>query len=260
MKTVIVIPSRYHSTRLPGKPLLDIAGEPMVVRVWRRCCAVRGADRVVVATDDKRIAAVVKRAGGEAKMTAASHPSGSDRACEAIADEECDLVVNVQGDEPFLDPGAVDRLIDFYRDGGDAPAATLATAMGEAKDLFDPAVVKVLIAEDGNAIYFSRFPIPFRREMWEVEGTIWRGRAEEAALLSAGGCYRHLGVYAFRPDFLRLYTSWRPTPGEKAERLEQLRILEHGERIHVIVTDYQGYGVDTPEDLERARREAGGTV
>jgi 3-deoxy-manno-octulosonate cytidylyltransferase (CMP-KDO synthetase) len=257
MKTVIVIPSRYQSTRLPGKPLLDIGGEAMVVRVWRRCCAVRGADRVVVATDDERIAAVVEKAGGEVKMTAASHPSGSDRVCEAVAGEECDLVVNVQGDEPFLDPGAVDGLIDFYRDGGDAPAATLATTIGEAKDLFDPAVVKVLIGEDGRAVYFSRFPIPFRREMWEVEETTWRGRAGEGEPFSAGVCYRHLGVYAFRPDFLRLYTSWRPTPGERAERLEQLRILEHGERIQVIVTDYQGQGVDTPEDLERARLEAG---
>lgn len=260
MKTVIVVPSRYHSTRLPGKPLLDIAGEPMVVRVWRRCRAVRGADRVVVATDDERIAAAVEEAGGEAKMTASTHPSGSDRACEAVAGEECDLVVNVQGDEPFLDPGAVDGLIDYFRAGGDAPAATLATALGGARELFDPDVVKVLVGEDGRAVYFSRFPIPYRREMWEVKGTLWRGRAEEEGTGSAGSCYRHLGVYAFRPDFLRLYTSWRPTPGEQAERLEQLRILEHGERIQVLVTDYQGQGVDTPEDLERAREEAGGKV
>ncbi len=256
MKTVIVIPARFASTRLPGKPLLEIAGEAMVVRVWRRCSEVRGVERVIVATDDERVRLAVTEAGGEAMMTSPDHRSGTDRVAEAVGSVDCDLVVNVQGDEPFLEPRAVEELLDCFERGGEAPVATLATEIDKRSELFDPAVVKVLVGTEGRAVYFSRFPIPFRPELWKIEGQRWTGGAGED--LSGLPCpyYRHLGIYAFRRDYLRTFTGLEPTPGELAERLEQLRILESGTGVQVVVTTYGGLAVDTPGDLERARREA----
>lgn len=253
MKTVIVIPARFGSTRLPGKPLLEIAGEAMVVRVWRRCGEVRGVERVIVATDDERVRSAVTEAGGEAMMTSPDHRSGTDRVAETVGSVDCDLVVNVQGDEPFLEPRAVEELLDYFEREGEAPVATLATQISKRSELFDPAVVKVLVGTEGRAVYFSRFPIPFRPELWKVEGQRWTG----AALSNLPGpYYRHLGIYAFRRDYLRTFTELEPTPGELAECLEQLRILESGTGVQVVVTTYGGLAVDTPGDLERARREA----
>lgn len=256
MRTVIVIPARFASTRLPGKPLLEIAGEAMVVRVWRRCCETRGIGQVIVATDDERIRAAVTEAGGEAMMTSPDHRSGTDRVAEAVESVACDLVVNVQGDEPFLEPRAVEELVDYFERGGEAPVATLATEIATRAELFDPAVVKVLLGREGRAVYFSRFPIPFRQELWEVEGRCWTGAAGEDLATIPGSYYRHLGIYAFRRDYLRTFTGLEPTPGESAEHLEQLRILESGTGVQVVVTTYCGFAVDTPADLERARREA----
>lgn len=258
MKTVIAIPARYGSARLPGKPLLDIAGVPMIIRVWKRCCAVRGVSRIIVATDDQRIVSVLREAGAEARITSSDHRSGTDRVAEAVRDIECDLVVNVQGDEPFIEPAAVESLIGYFVSGGSAPVATLATALREGRDLLNPSVVKVLVGLDGRAVYFSRFPIPFRREMWDVEGTEWTFSSPAFTESSIDGYFRHVGVYAFRPAFLQVFTSLEPTPAERAERLEQLRVLENGEKIQVVVSGYREHGVDTAEDLERARRRARG--
>lgn len=254
MKTLIVIPARYGASRLPGKPLLDIGGETMVVRVWRRCRVVPGEVQVLVATDDERIVRCVEEAGGEAVMTSPGHTSGTDRVAEAAADRECDLVINVQGDEPFIDPSSVGKLITYFSGGGDADAATLAAPVEKSADLFDPAVVKVLIGDGGRGVCFSRYPVPFSPDLWEIDGRRWTGRIEESSVKKY---FRHLGIYAFRPGFLRTFTSLGPTDGEVAERLEQLRILEHGYRIHVVVTAGGGPGVDTAEDLERARRKVG---
>jgi len=247
------------STRLPAKALADIGGEPMVVRVWRRCSLVRGVASVLVATDDERIGAAVRAVGGRAVLTAATHASGTDRIAAAVRDEVCDLVLNVQGDEPFVEPGPLEALIAAFAAAGPPETATLAAQISDADDLFNPAVVKVLVGTDGYAVYFSRHPIPWREGFREagpgaVAGTC--GGAVETA-----GYLRHIGIYAYRPAFLQRFTALAPTFGERSERLEQLRILEHGHRIRVVLTPWDALAVDTQEDLDRARaraaREAG---
>lgn len=254
MKVVIAIPARIGSTRLPGKALADIGGEPMVVRVWRRCSQVRGAATVLVATDDERICAAVRAAGGRAMLTAAHHASGTDRIAAAVHGEECDLVVNVQGDEPFVESGPLEALIAVFAASEPPETATLATPIREAADLLNPAVVKVLVGRDGYAVYFSRHPIPWRED--------FRDTGAAAAAVSCGGTIdttgylRHIGVYAYRPAFLQQFTSFEPTFGEQSERLEQLRILESGHRIRVVITPWDALAVDTQEDLEQARDRA----
>ena len=237
-KTVIVIPARYGSVRLPGKPLLPIGGEPMVVRVWRKCRLVSGVDRVLVATDDERIRDAVRSAGGEAVMTSASHSSGTDRVAEAVKDMKCNAVVNVQGDEPFIEPGAIARAIDLLRPEHAPPVGTLACPVGSADELTDPAVVKVVIGQDGSALYFSRLPIPYRQELWDDGGQGWKLSAAARDAGEIQGYLRHVGVYAFRKSFLQKYSGMEATAAERSEKLEQLRILERGERIGVAVTEY----------------------
>jgi len=253
---VIVIPARYFSSRLPGKPLMPIGGEPMIVRVWKRCMQVKGVNRVVVATDDERIRRAVEESGGEAVMTSPEHPSGTDRVAEVAEGLNCDVVVNVQGDEPFIDPRAVERLISVF--GGQEPpqVATLAEPIMNVRDLLDISVVKVVIGEKGDAVYFSRLPIPFRESFWEAEDRGLRLKEGALELGASDGYYRHVGMYGYRPEFLGTMSAMKPTAAEEAEQLEQLRILEWGYRIRVVVTDYGSDGVDTKEGLERARRRA----
>lgn len=234
-RAIVVIPARLASERLPEKPLADICGKPMVVRVLERARAARGIERAVVATDAERIAAAVRAAGGEAVMTPADCASGSDRCAHAArALGPAEVVVNVQGDEPLLEPAAIETLLGAFDD----PAVEMATlarplAPGEYEN---PNVVKLVRDARGDALYFSRAPIPHRRG-----GSV---PAEARA---------HVGIYAFRADFLQRFTRLSPTPLEQAEKLEQLRALEHGHRIRVIDTAYRAIGVDTPEDLERVR-------
>jgi 3-deoxy-manno-octulosonate cytidylyltransferase (CMP-KDO synthetase) len=244
VRVIIAIPARIGSTRLPGKALADIGGEPMVVRVWRRCSLVRGVAGVFVATDDERICAVVRAAGGRAILTASTHTSGTDRIAAAVRGEICDLVVNVQGDEPFVEPGPLEALVAAFAAPAAPEVATLATQIDDPADLFNPAVVKVLVGRDGYAVYFSRHPIP------------WREESREGGTVDTTGYLRHIGIYAYRPDFLQLFTTLEPTFGERSERLEQLRILEHGHRIRVVVIPWDALAVDTSEDLERARARA----
>lgn len=242
------------STRLPAKALADICGEPMVVRVWRRCSLVRGVATVLVATDDERIRAAVHGAGGKAVLTAASHTSGTDRIAAAVRGEACDLVVNVQGDEPFVEPGPLEALIEAFAAAEPPAVATLATPISVVADLINPAVVKVLVGRDGNAVYFSRYPIPWREGL--------PGAGSSAVSVASGGAIdtsgylRHIGVYAYRPEFLQRFTALEPAFGERSERLEQLRILENGYRIRVVITSWDALAVDTPEDLEKARARA----
>lgn len=231
-RVVVVIPAREQSERLPGKPLADILGKPMVVRVMERASLARGIARVVVATDSPRIAAAVRERGGEAVMTPSDCPSGTDRCAVAARSLDAEVVVNVQGDEPLLEPEAVESLVLAFDDPS-VEMATLARplAPGEAEN---PNVVKVVRDLRGDALYFSRAPIPF-------------ARGEGAAPLA------HVGLYGFRREFLQRFASLPPTPLERTERLEQLRALEHGHRIRVLETAYLSLGVDTQEDLDRVR-------
>ena len=208
----------------------------MIEHVYRRAAAAAGVSRVIVATDDERIAAAVRRFGGDARLTRADHPTGTDRVAEVAQELSCEIVVNLQGDEPTVRPAAIEQVIAPLV-AGDAVMASLRTAIADPEDLRSPHVVKVVVDRSGDALYFSRAAIPFVR----TEG--------------AATAYKHIGLYAYRRDVLLTLASLDPTPLERCEALEQLRALEHGYRIRVVETPYDSIGVDTPEDLDRARRQ-----
>jgi 3-deoxy-manno-octulosonate cytidylyltransferase (CMP-KDO synthetase) len=250
----VVIPARFASTRLPGKPLLDIGGRPMIQRVVERACA-SGADEVLVATDDQRIAAVVsdprRRGTSIAVMTDPDLPSGTDRVAAVAASRgwsDDTIVVNVQGDEPFLPPTLVDQAAALLAADPAAGIATLAVPIESLEQFLDPNVVKVVAAADGAALYFSRAPIPWTRDGAQ------RGFESQQ---DYGEALRHVGIYAYRVGTLRQMTRWPPTSLEQREKLEQLRALQNGVRIVVgTCVEAPGPGVDTPSDLERARQRA----
>lgn len=235
------IPARYASTRLPGKPLIPIAGRPMIEHVWERVSRARGLDRIVVLTDDERIARAVERFGGEWEMTPADCASGTDRIAHAALGWQAAAVINVQGDEPLIDPEAVSRIAAHLRDHPDDPVVTLA-ADALPEEVGDPNAVKVVLDLAGYALYFSRAAIPFRREL----------RQEGAVPL------KHLGIYGYQREALLRLASLPPSPLERSESLEQLRALENGLRIRVLHTERTSPGVDTREDLERVERLLGG--
>lgn len=242
MEFDILIPARYSSSRLPGKPLLDIAGKPLIQWAYESARA-SAAGRVVVATDDERISDTVRAFGGEVCMTRPDHVSGSDRIAEAsekLGLAEDSIVVNVQGDEPSLPGDLIDRVAGLLEDDPGLQVATACHPILDKKEFEDPNVVKVALNRSGQALYFSRAPIPF------------------CASVETGERYglRHLGIYAFRVGFLRRYSTLRVTPLESAERLEQLRILENGVPIALcLVEQFPGPGIDTLSDLERFREE-----
>ncbi|MBS0545483.1 MAG: 3-deoxy-manno-octulosonate cytidylyltransferase [Proteobacteria bacterium] len=243
----IVIPARYASTRLPAKPLADIAGQPMIVRVLERVLAA-GADEVWVATDHEEVRSAVEAADGLVVMTRPDHPSGTDRLAEvahALGWDDDDIVVNVQGDEPLIDPVVVRAVAQALAADDEAAIATAAHPLGSAEDAFNPNVVKVVCDADQRALYFSRAPIPWARDAW----------AQERHALPAGlPMLRHVGLYAYRVSFLRRYAGLAPSPLEHWEALEQLRALWHGYRIRVLELQHApAAGVDTIEDLERVR-------
>lgn len=246
MNFLVVIPARYASTRLPGKPLADIAGKPMVVRVAEAARA-SGAREVWVATDDSRVFDAVCAAGHQAIMTRADHPSGSDRLAEVVSlrgwgDE--DIVVNVQGDEPLIDPCLIRAVAEGVADG--AEMATAAHPITSAEEFFNPNAVKVVCDRAGRALYFSRAPIPWSRDAFA---------ASREQLPEGLGALRHIGLYAYRAGFLRRYSQLPPSPIEGIESLEQLRVLWHGAEIAVATTrEAPAPGVDTPEDLEKVRK------
>lgn len=240
----VIVPARLASTRLPGKPLLDIAGLPMVVRVARQAQR-SSAAQVVVATDAPEVAAACTAHGVQHVMTLADHASGSDRlaeACEHLGLDGGHIVVNVQGDEPLIEPGLIDRCAALLSQHPDCPVSTVAHPIEEAADWLNPNVVKVVLDAAGRALYFTRASIPFFRD-----GSPGQLPADPAPL-------RHLGLYAYRAGFLRRFPKLPQAPIERTEALEQLRVLWHGERIAVHITDRApGTGVDTPEDLVRVR-------
>jgi 3-deoxy-manno-octulosonate cytidylyltransferase (CMP-KDO synthetase) len=228
---VAIIPARYQSTRLPGKALAEIDGRPMIEHVWRRVAAL--GMRTIIATDDARIASAVEQFGGEVRMTGSEHRTGTDRIAEAVRELECDIVINVQGDLPLIEPAMVMELLRPLMADSSVQMTTLC-AVATPEEYANPNVVKVAVDRNGDALYFSRAAIPYLR--------------------SAGPVFKHIGLYGFRRDFLVTFSALPQTPLEKAESLEQLRALEHGYRIRTIETRHPSIEVDTPEDLERVRR------
>jgi 3-deoxy-manno-octulosonate cytidylyltransferase (CMP-KDO synthetase) len=246
---VAIIPARYASTRLPGKPLSDIHGKTMIERVYERASAARRIDRVLVATDDERILAAVRSFGGEAVLTSASCRSGTDRLAEAAADIDAEVLVNVQGDEPMLDPTGIDAAAEALVADPALPMATLSLPLRSPEEMLAPSVVKVVTDSAGMALYFSRSPIPHVRIPGAPDA-----RASAQAAVARGLARKHVGLYAYRRDVLRRLASLPPAPLEEAEGLEQLRALHNGIGIRVVPVDGEGgVGVDTPEDLERVR-------
>jgi len=234
-RATILIPARWGSTRFPGKPLHLLAGKPLIQHVWERCCRVPGVDRIIVATDDTRILEAAFDFGAEVALTSVKHPSGTDRLAEVARNlPRSSLILNAQGDEPFLDPRLASRVIEALRTDPSAQMATAACPLAP-NDLENPNCVKVVTSLAGHALYFSRCPIPFDRD----------GDARPKR-------FRHLGLYAYRRDFLLDLVTNRPSPLEKSEKLEQLRALEHGAKIRVVLAKAAGPGIDTPADARAA--------
>lgn len=239
MPVIAVIPARYDSSRLPGKALAEIGGVPMIVRVWRQTRRARSLERVIVATDDERIAHAVRAAGGEAEMTASTHQSGTDRIAEVAARIDAEIYLNVQGDQPFIAPEDLDALVAPMRAEPALAMATLATPITDREEWYNPNKVKVVCDARGDAIYFSRSPIPFARD----------GGVPAVAR-------RHIGVYGYRRGFLLRFAALEPGVLEQIEKLEQLRALERGYRIRVVASVAPSMEVDTPDDLTRANQAA----
>ena len=239
MQITAIIPARFASSRFPGKPLALLCGKPMVQWVYERTACSRLVDRVMVASDDERIVRVVRGFGGEAVMTRADHPSGTDRLAEVAACLTSDIIVNVQGDEPLIEAVMIDQAVAPLAADPSIPMGTLISPIGDGGDFLNPNVVKVVTDTQGFALYFSRAPIPHRRD------------PERSGADAAGLFYRHIGLYVYRREFLLNFAALPPTPLEKAEKLEQLRALENGYRIRVVESDFCSHGVDTPEDLAR---------
>lgn len=234
--TVIgMIPARLAATRLPNKPLLDLCGKTMIRRVWEQACKAELLEDVLVVTPDEAILEAVHAFGGKAMMTSPAHRSGTDRLAEAAARLSCDIVANIQGDEPLIAPASIDALVRPLLEDPDLRMASLCCVCPEA-ELQHAATVKVVCDRDGNALYFSRATIPYRRN---PEG--------EARVM------QHIGLYAYRREFLLEYARWSPTPLEMTESLEQLRVLEHGHRIRMVQVEEAPLSVDTPDDLARMR-------
>jgi 3-deoxy-manno-octulosonate cytidylyltransferase (CMP-KDO synthetase) len=247
MSFTVVIPARYASSRLPGKPLLDIGGKPMVQRVYEQA-ALSSASRVIIATDSEQIEKAANAFGAEVYMTSKQHSSGTDRIQEVVQKagiEETELLINVQGDEPLIPPSVINQVAENLVGTSEAGIATLCEAIVDLESLLDPAVVKVVSDDNGMALYFSRAPIPWPREQF----------ADKASVLPENGrWFRHLGIYAYRVAFLNQYVGWQPSELEQLEKLEQLRAMSHGIKIHVVeALETVPAGIDTLIDLERVR-------
>ncbi len=234
---VAVIPARFSSTRLPGKPLADIHGRPMIEHVYRRACDATSIARVIVATDDLRVFEAVRAFGGEVVMTSPHHRTGSERVAEVAAQLECALVVNVQGDEPLLAPTMIDDAVAACLADPTIAMSTVRSRITDPAEVASPAVVKVVTDLHGRALYFTRAAVPFLRDPGQP--TTW---------------YKHVGLYVYRRAFLLAFAALPPTPLELSESLEQLRALEHGHAIMTVESRHEALGVDTPDDLERVRR------
>jgi len=244
MKTIAIIPARFASSRFPGKPLVDIDGKSMIQRVYEQVLIVNDLAAVIIATDDQRIFDHAQSFNAQVMMTNDAHPSGTDRCAEVVEKYgDCDLVLNVQGDEPFIDPEQIESLIQVMVNNQDFQIASLARKIDTTEELFNPNVVKVVIGQQMQALYFSRHPIPFLRN------------ENQADWLTHHCFYKHLGLYAYRSATLNEIHQLPPSNLEKAESLEQLRWLENGYSIGMALTDKESFGIDTPEDLESLKRK-----
>ncbi|HTP34297.1 MAG TPA: 3-deoxy-manno-octulosonate cytidylyltransferase [Candidatus Acidoferrales bacterium] len=232
-----VIPARFSSTRFPGKVLASLAGKPVLQHVYERASQARYLTGTIIATDDERVFQAARDFGARVRMTRADHLSGTDRVAEVASAENAEVIVNIQGDEPLIDPAAIDAAILPLAHDHHILMATLKKRIEDPREITDPNVVKVVTDHTGDAIYFSRCPIPFDRD--RAAGTPY---------------FKHIGLYIYQRDFLLSYSTLPVGPLERSERLEQLRALENGYRIRVVETEYESLGVDTPEDLERVSR------
>ena len=238
MQVIGVIPARYDSVRFPGKPLVDIRGKTMIQRVYERASLAKELDLVIVATDDIRIRDAVKAFGGLVQMTSRSHPSGTDRVAEAaLKYPKADLILNIQGDEPFIFPEQIDQLVSFMHKRKILGIGTMAKSISDQNLIEDPNVVKVVFDEEGQALYFSRLPIPYQRDK-----TV------------PSNYHKHIGLYIFRSNVLQQVTKLEPHPLEKIERLEQLRWLANGYKIGIAETTLESIAIDHPEDLVRLEK------
>ena len=244
MRVTAVIPARYASTRFEGKALADIMGKPMVQHVYERTCRAALVSEVIVATDDPRIEAAVKAFGGRVEMTSISHETGTDRLAEVAERIDSEIIVNVQGDEPLIEPAMIDEAIQPLLDDENIVMGTLKSRVRNLHDFLSPNVVKVITDCNRFALYFSRSPLPFFRDKWD-------DLKDEAFASGRLLCHKHVGMYVYRRDFLIRYARMPQTHLERAEKLEQLRVLENGYRIRVVETEYESIGVDSPPDLEK---------
>jgi 3-deoxy-manno-octulosonate cytidylyltransferase (CMP-KDO synthetase) len=246
MKITAIIPARYASTRFPGKALADIGGKSMIQHVYERTVRSSLVNNVIVATDDERICQAVTAFGGTCCMTSPAHETGTDRLAEVAATLDADLIVNVQGDEPLIAPEMIDQAIEPFLKDPTLRMGTLKSRIKCLHDFLSPNVVKVVTGSDGCALYFSRSPLPFFRDKWQ-------DLKDESFASGKLLCYKHVGLYVYRRDFLLEFSAMQPTFLEISEKLEQLRAIENGIRIRVVETEFESIGVDTPEDLAKAK-------
>ncbi|RMF93699.1 MAG: 3-deoxy-manno-octulosonate cytidylyltransferase [Candidatus Schekmanbacteria bacterium] len=238
MKASVIIPARYESTRFPGKPLAKIKNKEMIIHVVERALSAKEVDEVVVATDSVEIEEIVKRNGYRAVITSKAHKSGTDRVAEAAQKSDSEIIVNLQGDEPLIDPAIIDSSIIEMKKNGNFPVCSFKKLITNEDEMNDPNVVKVVTDKNDYALYFSRYPIPYVKEKMS------KRRLH----------FKHIGIYTFRREFLPIFSSLQPSPLEMSESLEQLRIIENGYKIKVIETEYESLSVDTPEDLTTIER------
>ncbi len=242
MKITAIIPARFGSTRFEGKALADICGKPMIQHVYERTIRSSLVQDVIVATDDERIASVVRKFGGKVEMTSTGHETGTDRLAEVAARIESEIIVNVQGDEPLIEPSMIDEAIKPMVDDSSIVMSTLKSRIKTLHDFLSPNVVKVVTDWEGFALYFSRSPLPNFRDKWN---DLKDEKFSSGKLL----CYKHIGLYVYRREFLLQFSQMSPTYLELSEKLEQLRVLENGYKIKVVETSHESIGVDTPADL-----------
>ena len=248
MKITAVIPARYASMRFPGKALSEIDGRPMIQHVYERTAQAKLVTRVIVATDDRRIADAISAFGGEAIMTSLAHETGTDRLAEVAAGLDSDIIVNVQGDEPLIDPAMIDQALQPLLEEPGLLMGTLKTRIKCLHDFLSPNVVKVVTNNCGDALYFSRSPLPFFRDKW-------KDLKDDSFCCGKLLCYKHVGMYVYRRDFLLKFAAMPATFLEVSEKLEQLRALENGVKIRVVETEFESIGVDTPDDLVKAQEQ-----
>lgn len=248
MKCIAVIPARWHSTRFKGKVLADINGKPMVQHVWERVKRAHEIDEIIVAVDKEKVFKIVESFGGKAVYTSPEQPSGTDRLAEVVNALDADVIINIQGDEPLVHPLMVDELAQVFEYDKDVQMATIVKRIHRKEDIADPNVVKVVVDRKGYALYFSRSPIPFLSK----SGSGGSGYVADIEDVS-GRYFKHIGLYSYTKDFLFTYTNLPKSMLEEEEKLEQLRVLEHGYKIKTIETTYDTIGVDTPEDLEKVK-------